>query len=209
MKNLLYSLLFTFTALSCKAQNPIISLFDGNEYLKTENAYYKDTYNDFDRFVGTWKFTDGNEEFTMILKKKVQHQFTYINRTYYEDTMYGEYQYIDENGNELVNTLSNIDNTVTNISEHKIFGSSIIPYKFLPKCEDCLSDERRLELSITDPNREYLNTNIVLRTIPNLTNATINDIELKLTLDYSIIPDGAPTLPRVLEYYTIYRLIKQ
>ena len=209
MKNIIYLLLFTLSVLSCKAQSLIISLYDGAEYLDTENAYYKDTNNDFDRFIGTWKFTNGNEEFTIILKKKTQHLFVFNNKTFYKDMMYGEYKYTDEYGKELVNTLSDINNTAIDIYEHKIYGSTIIPYQFLPICEDCMSNERRVELGIADPLREYLNTNIVLRTVPNQENILLNDLELKLTLSYSIFPDGAPTLPRVLEYFETYRLIKQ
>jgi len=209
LKNIIYLLLFTLSVLSCKAQSPIISLYDGAEYLDTENAYYKDTNNDFDRFIGTWKFTNGNEEFTIILKKKLQHIFTYANKTFYEDIMFGEYKYTNENGEVLVNTLDNIDSNVISISEHQIFGNAIIPYKLLPKCEDCVPGERRLRLRISDPLREYLNTNIVLRTVPNQENILLNDLELKLTLSYSIFSHGAPTLPRVLEYFETYRLIKQ
>ncbi|WAC01124.1 hypothetical protein N7U66_13260 [Lacinutrix neustonica] len=207
MKNTLYLLLFTFIILSCKAQSPVISLYDGDEYLNIENAYYKDTDNDFDRFVGTWKFTNGSEEFTIILKKKLQYMFTYINKTYYKDMLYGEYNYIDENGNELINTLTYIDNTFTNISEHKIFGNSIIPYKFLPKCETCLPGERRIRLRLIDVLKDYLGINIVLRTVPNETNITVNDLQLVITGTYADIPDGVSTIPTIP--YGAYLMIKQ
>lgn len=118
MKYILSLLLLSLTAFSCKAQNPIIALFNGNEYAKTENAYYKDIDNAFNRFVGTWKYENGNQELTILLKKQQQFMFTFDNKTFYEDMMYGEYKYKDESGNTLVNTLSNIDTPITNMSEH-------------------------------------------------------------------------------------------
>lgn len=209
MRDVVILMICVLGAFSCKAQSPVIPLFDGSDYLGTENAYYKDTENDFDRFVGTWKFTEGDQEFEIVLRKKQQHMFSYANKTFYEDMMYGEYKYVDENGNTLVNSLSNIDNPTIDVSQHLIFGNTILHYKSLPPCEDCQPDERRVSLRLKDEQRSYLMTNIVLRTVPSQTNINAQDLELTLTLSYSIFPEGAPTLPRILEYRTIYRLIKQ
>ena len=208
MKKLLYTLIFAFTFLSCKAQSPIIGLYEGNEYGKTENAYYKDTNNDFNKFIGTWKHTNGNEEFTIILKKKTQIMFTYNNKTFYEDVIYGEYKYVDANGVELVNTLSNIDSAFTSLSDYKIFGNRILNKYYAPSCDDCTEDERRVKLVIVDPLRDYLSIRIVLRTIPNATNPNIKDTKLVFTGGgWSDVPEGQPTTTRIPT--NDFRLIKQ
>ncbi|MGB1307680.1 MAG: DUF6705 family protein [Oceanihabitans sp.] len=198
MKNILFILLFAFTFLACKAQNPIISLYDGTLSPRLENSYYKDTDNDFNRFIGTWKFTNGLEEFSMILNKKELNVFTnYKNITYYSDYLYGEYQYIDEDGNELVNSLSNITNTSIGVSEHLIFGNGFIPIRVIPRCDDCEAGERRVELSLTDPERDYISIDIILRTVPSITDPSINDLHMIVWRSYSVIPEDAPNVSRI------------
>ena len=199
----------TLTLLSCKAQNPIIPLYLGGEYAETQNAYYKDVDNDFNRFVGTWLYTNGDEVFEIVLDKR---ELDFYNKPidippHYTDYLYGEFRYVDENGTELVNTLSNMGNTGIAVSEHRIFGNRIIPYKFLPRCEDCSPGERRVRLSLEDPDRDYLSYEIVLRTVPNALNPAVNDMQLVLGLGYSIIPDGAETETRIP--YGEYLLVKQ
>ena len=93
------------------------------------------------------------------------------------------------------------------VSEHQIFGNAIIPYKLLPRCEDCSPGERRVRLNLEDPDRDYLNYKIVLRTVPNALNPAVNDMQLVLGLGYSIIPDGAETETRIP--YDEYLLVKQ
>ncbi len=111
MKNLFILLFSTLSAVSCKAQNPIIALFEGSKSPRTMNAYYKDTYGDFDRLVGTWKYSNGTEEFTIILKKKEMNLYNEsLPMVYYTDYLYGEFKYIDNTGTTLINTLANIDN---------------------------------------------------------------------------------------------------
>jgi len=208
MKTLIYIiLLFLFSIISCKAQSPIISLYDGNEYLETENAYYKDSDSDFDRFIGTWKYTNGQEELTIVLNKKLQVEFSFGGKTFYEDMLFGEFKYIDANGNQLVNTLTNIDSNPADISEHLIFGNKINPSQFLPSCENCDPNERSVFLSFRDPLRVYIKCELVLRTIPNTQNSNVNDLKAVITGSYSVIPEGSPTDSRIP--YGKYVMIKQ
>ncbi|OBX23569.1 MULTISPECIES: DUF6705 family protein [Bizionia] len=201
-------LLFIFSIVSCKAQSPIISIYDDLKVPRQENAYYKDTDNDFDRFIGTWKYTNGQEELTIIINKKLSDYHTnYKNISYYEDIIYGEFQYIDSNGVELVNTLSNIDNTTIGVSQHQIFGNRINPSQFLPGCENCGPNERSVFLSFRDPLRDYIKCELVLRTIPNTQNSNVNDLKAVITGSYSIIPEGSPTDSRIP--YGKYVMIKQ
>ena len=43
---------------SCKAQTPLLSLYD-DQYGEVAGAYYKDTHNDLDNYVGTWIYSNG------------------------------------------------------------------------------------------------------------------------------------------------------
>ncbi|WP_418513394.1 DUF6705 family protein [Corallibacter sp.] len=199
---------FILAVTSCKAQSPVISIYDDLKVPRQQNAYYKDTDNDFDRFIGTWKYTNGQEEFTIVLNKKLLDYHTnYKNISYYEDVIYGEFRYVDLNGVELVNTLSNIDNNYTNVSEHLIFGNKINSSLFLPSCENCHPNERSIFLSFRDPLRDYIKCELVLRTIPNTKNSSVNDLKAVIRGKYSIIPEGSPTDSRIP--YGKYLMIKQ
>ena len=208
MKNTLFTIITILSLLSCKAQAPIVPLYFGEGYATTENVYYKDTNNDFDKFIGTWKHTNGNEELTLSLKKKTLVSRTHNNVTYYTDYIYGEYKYIDTGGNILVNTLPNIDGDFTNLSDYKIFGNRILNKYYHPACDDCDGSERRVKLVIIDPLRDYIKLRIVLRTVPNVANPDINDITLNLTSEgWPTLPEGQPIEARIPA--NDFRLIKQ
>lgn len=206
MKNIILPLLLIFSiSIFTNAQNTVIPLFEGLDYAKTKDAYYKDIDNNLDSFLGTWVYTNTKEILIITLKKQQRVYFNYNDAPYYADYIYGEYSYTDKNGKLLVNTLANIDKTVSKMSQHLIFGNRLIPHTFPPSCKDCSPNERRLRLRIQDPERSYLKTNLVLRITPNHKNT----MELQLTLSFSDIPEGAPKLPRTLSFNTIYPLVKQ
>jgi hypothetical protein len=90
---------------NCKAQSPILPLLSGDSGNIVQGAYYKDLDNVFDKFVGSWKYTNGSTSLIITFKKKTI--FYNIYDDYYEDILVGEYKYI-ENGIEIVNTLPNL-----------------------------------------------------------------------------------------------------
>jgi hypothetical protein len=57
MRNLITLLFLILTFLNCKAQSPIISIedWDGSEQ---QDAYFKDTNNVLNEYVGTWLYTN-------------------------------------------------------------------------------------------------------------------------------------------------------
>jgi len=88
------------------AQTPILSIND-NSYPEIAGAYYKDTNNHLDQFIGTWMYSNGTTSLTITLQKKpLQHTIS-GNYDFYEDIIVGEYKYI-ENGIVKINTLSEI-----------------------------------------------------------------------------------------------------
>ena len=157
MKNTIYTLLFAITILSCKAQNPIVNIDE--RYKNTPlGGYFKDLNNEFDTFVGTWEFSSGTTELKIIISK----QESFFDGEYYEDILIGEYEY-KINGFIIVSTLSNLSDPNVSGREHNISGRTIITgNQFIP-CQNCDSNERRMKLYFTDPDRNYLATSIVLR----------------------------------------------
>ena len=131
-------------SLNCKAQNPILDISDiGLDHIA--GAYYKDTQNILDPFVGTYIYTNGNTSFKIVLQKKTMSS---MNDVYYEDLIIGEYQYI-ENGVEILNTLSNLNTNLSNGWLYNIKGSLVLDGKELG-CDECADDEKRLRLGLSD-----------------------------------------------------------
>lgn len=158
MKNIIILFVFMVCVLCCKAQTIVpMKQLGGNP---TENVYFKDTDNFLDNFVGTWKYQNGNEEFTIIIKKKLSYSYT----AFLSDILYGEYKYIDTSGNTLINTLNKIDVPMKE-SYHNIFDATLILNNQYLKCIDCTTGEFRVKSFFTDPDRKHITMNIIFRYI--------------------------------------------
>ncbi|WP_431133239.1 DUF6705 family protein [Psychroserpens mesophilus] len=201
MKNIIYKILIVliFPTLSCIAQNPVVAI-DASISETVDGAYFKDLNNEFNKFVGTWKFTNGNETLTIALKKGLM----IYNGKDYQDELLGEYKY-EISGLTVVNTLPNIDNT--NPAKHNIRGNLIISHNQSINCDDCSENEKRVELYFRDSERLYLTSHIILRYLENENNSE----KLTATIyQYSstILPyANAPTVTRVP--YDTYTMEKQ
>lgn len=160
MKNIVIVILM-ITALSCKAQSVIKSLDgDGSCPSNDSNCYEKDVNNEFDKFVGAWKYQNGNTSLTFKLKKELHYQTS--NNANYEDLLVGEYQYI-ENGIEKANTLSDFNNIAVSGYQHKIAGG-IFLHRLPYYCADnSLPQEIKIELFIEDPNDSFIEGIVILR----------------------------------------------
>ncbi|WP_317130828.1 DUF6705 family protein [Bizionia saleffrena] len=198
MKHILNLVIITITFFSCKAQSPIVAI-DASRSATPDGAYYKDLNNEFNKFEGVWKSTDGNSELTIVLQKVEQLQV----RNDYRDYLIGEYKYI-ENEMELINTIPPIQDI--NTETHNIGGGYIINSNVSIPCDDCTPNERRLDLYISDPERDYLSASIVLRYLegsnPEQMTATI------ISDGGGMIPnENSPTELRVP--YGEYLMVKQ
>lgn len=181
---------------NCYAQSPIFPLNHWSE--EEPNAYYKDLDNELNAFVGTWLYTNGNTSWKMELKKEEM----FYNGKYFYDLIGGEYQYI-KNGNEFINTLSNL-NSVEGWN-HKIDGCSI--YKdcdYLPP-SDCIDGENRLIASLSDPITGHTATIILHKRIINEQEAILAYVIFNQlsTYDGQSEPKPEPTMPWQQEYILI------
>lgn len=140
----------------CKAQD-IANLYSGELDLPP-GTYYKDLDNDLPKFVGLWEMNNGNE----IVQVRLLLQERFFDGEYYFDEIYGEYSYA-VNGDELVNTMPNLNNTSMQLYYHNISAVVVIPRDAAPKCPECGPFERRLNLSFDDPEREYIPAQVAFR----------------------------------------------
>ena len=202
MKSILIILLVSFF-LSCKAQI-IVPLAGDSDLVFTNGTYNMDVDNDFDKYVGTWKFQQGNTSLTIRLKKMVYNHYSSY-KNYYQDLIVGEYSYI-ENGIEKVNTMEQMTSPPAKAGEHNIWGNLIWSKNLYPKCVECAENERRIKLRIRDSQRSYLSSAIILRYKNE--NGTEKIIAKIYKNDSSYMPpDNAPDEMRIP--YGEYVLIKQ
>jgi hypothetical protein len=149
--------IISFLYISCKAQYSLQN-YDYGKNLPV-GSYCADTFNDFINYEGTWKYTENNKEFSITLQKRTN---VYVSlKQIYTDFLVGEYIY-KENNVELINTTSNLSSTVlygNNISGH----SFIIDNDYFPVCDDCIPNERRVQLYFSEPSRPHVHAEIVLR----------------------------------------------
>jgi len=186
-------LLLIFTVVACKAQTSTVYSLQNYDFGSNlpNGAYVKDTYNDFNKFEGTWKYQIANQVFILKLRKKVRFYDNMDN--IYIDLLAGEYQYF-LNNIEVINTLANLSND-SDVYSNNISGHSFIPNANFPSCGDCNPTERRVKLSFSDPDRPWVMAYIVLR---YLNSNGVEKIDATIYYTSTVVPDdGTPTTLRV------------
>lgn len=155
-------LLFLGFTISCSAQSPIVDLLDDHGTV-IPNAYYKDVNNLLNIYEGTYLYTNGTSFFKIVLIKRIMKSNTSHEGQFFEDLIIGEYQYV-ENGVEKVNTLPSLNANYSRQWKHNIVGNNIINKNNRPVCIECNTNEKRLQVSITDASTGRYAT-IVMRRI--------------------------------------------
>lgn len=160
-QNIYYYLLLSLIVSSCRAQTIIPYNSEQDIFVPNSGDYYKDTDNVFNTFEGEWKWenTATNSSLSIIFDK-VENLDSGENFTY--DLLIGEYRYI-ENGVELANTLSDIDNPDIIGENHKISGHEITTKYSKPECTECSVDEKRIRVIIEHDNYEGVYGWLLLR----------------------------------------------
>lgn len=149
MKNI-FIVAIVLLSVSCKAQD-VFPLYD-SPIDAPYDSYFKDLDNDFNPFVGEWKWENGNTSWTIQLQK---FEMIPSGSSSFSDVLVGEYQYI-ENNVELINELPFIPNT-NDLSVHNLWGGVITTVlRGTPPCDECPSNIRFISLQMTDPNRSGL-----------------------------------------------------
>ena len=113
-----------------------------------DNDYVVDSDNLLDPFVGTWIYQNGPITFKIVLKKVINN----FNDFYYEDLLYGEYQYTD--GQIQINTLGQLNQHPKKIN-NSIAGNEILLNNSRHlTCTTCEPNEKRVRLMIDDPLKD-------------------------------------------------------
>ena len=154
-----YILLLIFAvSFSCKAQQTIPMSQDYTNYLKNNN-YIKDTNNDLDKFVGTWKWispTNSNTYFEINLYKVVYWNPNNFDN-FFIDKILGNYKYV-ENGIVITNTLTwNTNNDLYSSTfpvimsnvEKPLFKELLINMRDVAKNKTCKADFKIIDLDAT------------------------------------------------------------
>ncbi|MCW4468032.1 hypothetical protein OGH69_03565 [Flavobacterium sp. MFBS3-15] len=188
----IFIIMFLVLGMGCSGQAVMPLLYTIGE---EPGVYYKDTENDFDKFTGTWRYQSGNTIFEITLQKKVMYHYSTLG--YYSDVLVGEYRYSDSNGIETVNTLTNLQASLEP-HQYNVYGEYI-------KDTNLPMAQRRVELHFTDPERDYLYRDIIIKHFA-AQGGTPERIEITFKGEMSAVPEGAPTELRVPEQN--YTLIK-
>ncbi|MFT4780527.1 MAG: hypothetical protein ACJAZK_002970 [Psychroserpens sp.] len=142
---------------SCKAQNAPLYRADPD---LPEGTHYKDLDNDLNDFVGTWKWQ--NNDSIVIIKFQKWEDIYDSDYNQYEDYLVGAYKFT-VNGTIIEDNLSQLNDNSIFILDHYIAGNTILHKGQYPKCENCDDNQRQVFVYFTDPQREYLNSAMVLR----------------------------------------------
>lgn len=163
--------LFVLLSIGCKAQNAIVPLNNYHGMYEEPNTYYHDSDNEFNKFVGTWKWEQGLSSITITLQKKlsVLDQDTYN----YFDLLVGEYKFIDDTGTIVINTLPNLLNNSIGPFNRNIWGYHLSLARpgnpLTPNNATTNIEYRRVDLNIQDPLRPYLDEVLRIRYIDDAT----------------------------------------
>ncbi|GEC79467.1 DUF6705 family protein [Flavobacterium aquatile] len=172
---------------SCKAQvvapdsnDEVIIPMSNTQAEIPDNAYLKDTTNELNKYIGTWKYQSGNESLTIILDKFLHYDFD----AYFKDILIGEYKYVDATGATIINSLPDMTDSAVDPLEHNISSAVFIHKGQYPKCSECGVTEFRIKSFFEDPERPMVPMAIVFRYIsPTQIKAKIVQAGNSLTLE--------------------------
>jgi hypothetical protein len=193
-----------FTA--CKAQNILVAIKDYRGMFDEANAYYFDSESDFNKFVGTWKWESSASSITITLEKR-QHVFIPFRGCFY-DLLIGEYEYVNDSGVNIVNTLPNLSNNTIQPYDRNIWGYNMLPAAhgnpYTPNNASTNVEYRRVDLRFKDPERTYFPTYLYMRYIDD----AIPKIEIQLSgVGIIILDPGQDPVRRVPTGF--FTLVKQ
>lgn len=124
----------------------IVNIEANADYATTGN-YYKDIYNVLNQFEGHYIYTNGTTSFEIVLEKMVMS--TLYNNRYCEDMLIGAYKYV-KNGVVIYDKLNDLNNNYTDGVKYLINGNLILTGQYRG-CDDCANNEKRVVLSIGEP----------------------------------------------------------
>ncbi|RBA28609.1 DUF6705 family protein [Flavobacterium tibetense] len=164
MKKIVILIVYITFSIGCKAQ-----ILDIYETLPSEtplNAYLKDTQNFQNQFVGTWVYQNGQEYLEVRFIKREMF-WRPAPTQFYEDVLVGEYKYIDSNGIEKVNSLSNLNLNHDNLFNYNLYSGAKLVLDRYPLCPSCPIGTERLYMHFDEPANDdnMLSAGFVIRRV--------------------------------------------
>ena len=110
MKNIIkFKIIFitsVFALTSCNAQQ--ILPLSVSDYGAPTNSYFKDSNNELDPYVGTWKTDFQGKSITLIISKELKRPYEAWRKSFFNDVLIAKYEVKDTAGNSLESTLNNV-----------------------------------------------------------------------------------------------------
>jgi hypothetical protein len=177
MKNTFKSLLFIFIINLTSTINAQIVDRDGGyvPYDVPAGTYIKDINNTFTKFLGTWKWQEGNKILTFKIEKVTQYYHTEYD--VFEDFIIGNYSYTENGGSTyLVNTITQ------NIGVHNP--------ELVPLFTSGTLNQNEINFTFHDIIFNKKSCDAVFKFLPN----SINQMKLTLSNHFKgyILPDLPP-----------------
>lgn len=111
----LLSLIIILFSISCKAQQYPLNT---NFTTIPNGSYIKDTNNEYDKFIGTWKSVLGNKEVYLYITKQENRPINRLNKNFFRDVLLIKYKVIVNN--QIVESTMNSSNESINIVSTRI-----------------------------------------------------------------------------------------
>ncbi len=201
IKNIIKILFILISVNNLQAQcSNVVNIEGSGDYAVTGN-YYKDIYHVLDQFEGTYIYTNGSTTLEIILEKI---EMTPYGERYCEDMLIGAYKYIKD-GVLIYDKLNDLNNNYSYGGQYIISGNSILTGQYRG-CDDCATNEKRVVLSIGEPEaKQYYDL-----FIRKITHNGQEAIKIFMHLHTTAISVGSPPLPELkLPFGQELILIKQ
>ena len=145
MKTLIQLIALVLFTSNCNAQNPIVDIAHINGH-SISGAYYKDTQNLLDPFVGIYVYSNGTTYLKFEFRKKIRS--SPLNNRFSEDLIVGEYQYL-KNGITIADTRNKFLENYSNGLKHSV-ATNFINTGIGIGCDDCSPTENYLWGGLSD-----------------------------------------------------------
>ena len=161
------AILIVFIILPYISNAQILDIYTTLTSETPRNAYLKDLVNFQNQFEGTWLYQNGQEYLEVRFVKKEMMLWNIGPNQYYEDNLVGEYKYIDSNGVQKVNSLSNLNISHNSVFAYNIHGNIKLSMDDYPRCSVCPPGTERFYLFFDEPANDdmMLSANFIIRRV--------------------------------------------
>lgn len=115
-KTILFILIFINNSFSQNQVNELEYPLGTLSYEAPNGAQFKDIFNEYDKYIGTWEGVLNNKKFTLVIEKRVHQLMTFYDDVNFKDVLVAKYQWVDLSTQSLLYSTM----TVVNFEDYKI-----------------------------------------------------------------------------------------